>query len=262
MDEYVVLGLTGGLRDSRVLIRRCKSLEELRDVFTGGERLARRAARLRTSGRRVSKKRCELYVFRRCKPGEDCLYLVSFDVKLVRARDAGRARKDVRKPSHEYSEIKEMMYSRLCGSVDFSTYVCAEDRSADVDRYLTEVAASYHITRFYVRPLEDVDRELVRESIQKALDWVTARALTLATRVANCAPQGYGIVRKKATEFLGALASVMESARRLEARLARMGIEVPATRVVADAERYLREAIQMREERSEKLKERRRSQWR
>jgi hypothetical protein len=48
--------------------------------------------------------------------------------------------KPYRKPSHEYTFIKKMLYSRLCGSIDMSSYTCFEDESFRVRGYLDIVA--------------------------------------------------------------------------------------------------------------------------
>ena len=245
---YVVLGDTSNLGSSVVLIRRYKTVEDLRDIFTGDDSVARRALKHREKG---------IFVFEECRRDEDCLFLISFDIKSVRTRRGTKSGSTTRKPSHEYSEIMDMLYTNLCGSVDLSTYICADDVSGDVDRYLGEVSTSYHIVRLYVRPWRDEDRELVMEAVQETLGRVLARALAMASRVSN-SRQGYGQLRKKATEFLEALSVAREVARKLEEKLRKMGIEVSAVQVVSDAEGYVREAIQRREELRERLKELRR----
>jgi hypothetical protein len=232
----VVLGLTAG-RSSVEIIGRYKTEEELRDVLLGDIRAAWRAAR-----------RLELYVFEECPYTETCLHLITFDIREVAVRDPRRARAPVRKASHEYTDVKEMLYSRLCGSVDLSTYVCPEDYSRDVGRYLASARAAYSLASFYVRPWRDVDRELVVESIRGALEWLTARALSMASKVSNVAPQGYGQVRKKALGFLEELLVARDVARRAEVKLRALGIELQLLQAVLEAERYVREALERREE--------------
>jgi len=236
--RYVVLGFTAG-RSSAELIGRFKTEGELRDVFEGGPRLALRASRR------------GLYIFRECGPGEgDCLYIITFDIRSVEVRDPRRARSPsrVRVPSHEYSEIREALLSKICGSVDLSTYVCFDNYANEVDRYLRGVRASYRVAYYRVRPWRDEDRDLVREAIQDTLGWIAARALELASKVANVAPQGYGQVRKKAVLFLEELGAVKELAKRVEAKLRELGVELQVLQAVVDSERMVREAIQRREE--------------
>jgi len=235
--RYVVLGFTQGMC-SKPLIGRYKSAEDLRDVFRVDPRVAARASR-----------RDLLYVFEECGPGDPgCLYLVTFDIALVRVRDPYKSRRLVRRPSHEYSEVREMLYARLCGSVDLSTYVCIDDYSGEVDRYLSGVCGSYRVAYYRVKPWRDEDRELVREALQETLEWLTARALALASRVSSVAPQGYGQVRKRALGFLEEVATTKELARRVEAKLRELGVELPVFQTVVDAERVVREALQRREE--------------
>jgi hypothetical protein len=118
--KFIVLGFTEGL-SSRAIIGRYKSEEELRDIFLTDK---------------LSKAARKLYVFEICRSGElhSCLWVVSFDVKLVRVRDPRRAGgKLYTKPSHIYTELKEAMLTYLCGHVDASTYICAEDYSGEVE---------------------------------------------------------------------------------------------------------------------------------
>jgi len=232
---FVILGTTKGM-SSAVVIGRYKTAGEIKDLLIGDAKAAKRAARR------------GLHVFERCMSTEECLYLVSFDIKAARVRGRSRTGRSTKRPGDEYVKVREMLYMRLCGTVDLSTYVCTEDVASDVERYLNSVASGYHIVRLYVRPWRDEDRELVRESVQRTLDWVTGRARTVATRVASVAPQGYGIVRKRAVEFLDALAKAKETAKKLEARLAKMGVEVRALQAIVDAEKSVVEALRRREE--------------
>jgi len=235
--RYVVLGLTEGMC-SKSLIGRYKSVEDLRDVFNVNPRVASKVGR-----------KPLIYVFEECRPGESgCVYLISFDIVLVRVSNPAKASRPVRRPSHEYSEIKEMLLSKLCGSVDLSTYVCFDDYSADVSGYLSSKAAKFRLGRYTVRPWRDEERELIKEAIQETLEWLTARALALSSKVANVAPQGYGQVRKKALSFLEEMVVTKELAKRVEAKLRELGIELPVLQTVVDSEGMVREAIQRREE--------------
>ena len=126
---FIAVGFTRGL-SSRRFIGRYKGLEGLRDVL--------RLDRLTSSASR------RLYLFEECSPSENCLWLLSFDIKLVRVKRSKGGSKLYRRPSHEYFFIKEMMYSRLCGSVDMSTYICFEDESFRVRGYLDIVAPDFY----------------------------------------------------------------------------------------------------------------------
>jgi hypothetical protein len=233
---YVVLGYTQG-RSSVGVIGRYKTPDEIRDILVGDERAARRASR-----------REWLYVFEECRPGEACLYLVTFDIRLVQAKTPGAAR-PLRKPTKEYSRVKEYMFGNLCGSVDLSTYVCAENLASDVERMLGGFGATgYRVAYYYARPWDDRARELVRESVETALNWLTARALQLASRVSSVAPQGYGRARRAALEFLEVLEDARERARGVEARLREVGIELSIAERLVHAERELRDAVRRREE--------------
>ena len=234
----MVLGFTQGMC-SKPLIGRYKSVEDLRDVFSVDPRVAVKVGR-----------KPLIYVFEECRPGErGCIYLISFDIVLVRVANPAKSSRPVRRPSHEYSEIREMMLSKICGSVDLSTYVCFDDYSADVSGYLSSKAAKFRVGYYTVRPWRDEERELVEESVKDTLGWLTARALAIASKIANVAPQGYGQVRKRAALFLEELGAVKELAKRVEAKLRELGIELQVLQSVVDAERYVREALQRREER-------------
>jgi hypothetical protein len=150
---FIAVGWTRGL-SSRRFTGRYKSLEELRDVL--------KLDRLTSSASR------RLYLFEECPPSESCLWLLSFDIKLVRVKRSGRSSEPYRKPSHEYTIIKEMLYSRLCGSIDMSTYVCFGDESGRVRGYLETVAPGYYKLEVYrVRPYDDKARDLVRRAFER-----------------------------------------------------------------------------------------------
>jgi len=81
---FIALGWTRGF-SSRRFIGRYKGLEELRDVL--------RLDRLTSATSR------RLYLFDECSPSEKCLWLLSFDIKLVKVRRIGGSSKPYRKPS-------------------------------------------------------------------------------------------------------------------------------------------------------------------
>jgi hypothetical protein len=147
---FIAVGWTRGL-SSRRFTGRYKSLEELRDVLK--------------LGRLTSASSRRLYLFEECSPSESCLWLLSFDIKLVRVRRSDGSSKPYRKPSHEYTVVKEMLYSRLCGSVDMSTYVCFDDESFRVRGYLDIVATGfYKLESYHVRPYDGKARDLARRA--------------------------------------------------------------------------------------------------
>jgi hypothetical protein len=233
---YIVLGYTQG-RSSVEVIGRYKTPDEMRDILRGDERAARRAS-----------KKEWLYVFEECRSGEVCLYLVTFDIKLVQAKTP-RATRLLRKPAKEYTRIKEFLFGELCGSVDMSTYVCTENLAGEVERMLREFRATrYRVAYYRVRPWDDRARELVRESVGATLDWLMARTYTLGSKLYNVAPKGYGRFRKVVLEFLEVLEEAREKARRVENVLRAVGVELNVAERVAYLERQLREAIQRREE--------------
>jgi hypothetical protein len=174
---FIAVGWTRGL-SSRRFTGRYKSLEELRDVL--------RLDRLTSASAR------RLYLFEEfeeCEASEGCLWLLSFDIKLVRVRRPGGGSKPYRKPSHEYTSIKEMLYSRLCGPVDMSTYICFDDESFRVRGYLDLVAPGlYKLESYYVRPYDDKARDLVRSALEEAVEELAGRAQQLALRLRSPRP--------------------------------------------------------------------------
>jgi hypothetical protein len=79
LAKYIALGFTAG-RCSIELINRYKSCEELRDIFVLGKEFLGKVARRK------------LYIFEVCEElRHNCLYLISFDIKLVKPVNFHRA---------------------------------------------------------------------------------------------------------------------------------------------------------------------------
>jgi hypothetical protein len=244
--KFVVLGRTRGRR-SVELIGRYKSGEDLRDVFKLSENGVGRAARR------------DLYIFEVCRLEDpSCLWLVTFDLKLVRVRDPTRIKsssrvveiggKLYRKPSQEYSDVKEIMFENLCGSIDMSTYICFEDVSNEVEGYLLEVSDRefFRIEAFYVKPYRDVERNLVAESIRKTISWLEARALTLAHKVETADRRGLGMASKAAKEFAERLQVSRELLSKAVGKLKALGIDIDILKAVESASERVRNALKLR----------------
>ncbi len=196
---------------SRRFTGRYKSLEELRDVLKL-DRLTSAASR-------------RLYVFEECSPSENCLWLLSFDIKLVRVRRSEGSSKPYRKPSHEYTVLKEMLYSRLCGSVDMSTYICFDDESLRVRGYLDIVAPGfYKLEVYHVRPYDDRARDLVRRALEEAVEELAGRAQQLALRLRSLRPGNRAKARAGALKLVEMLRSAVEVARAHRGEIEGLGL--------------------------------------
>jgi hypothetical protein len=207
---FIAVGFTRGL-SSRRFISRYKSLEELRDVL--------RLDRLTSASSR------RLYLFEECSPSEDCLWLLSFDIKLVMVRRADRSSKLYRRPSHEYSFIKEMLYSRLCGSVDMSTYTCFEDESFRVRGYLDIVALGfYKLESYHARPYDDKARDLVRKALEEAVEELAGRAQQLALRLRSLRPGSRARAVAGALKLAEMLRSALEVAGAHRGEIEKLGL--------------------------------------
>jgi hypothetical protein len=195
---FIAVGWTRG-SSSRRFIGRYKGLEELRDVL--------RLDRLTTASSR------RLYLFEECGTLESCLWLISFDIKLVRVRRPGGSSKPYRKPSHEYTFIKEIMYSRLCGPIDMSTYICFDDESFRVRGYLDLVAPGfYKLESHHVRPYDDRARDLVRRALEEAVEELAGRAQQLALRLRSLRPSNRARAVAGALKLVEMLRSAIEVA--------------------------------------------------
>jgi hypothetical protein len=186
-------------------------LEELRDVL--------RLDRLTSATSR------RLYLFEECGASENCLWLLSFDIKLVRVRRSGRSSRIYRKPSHEYTVMKEMLYSRLCGSVDLSTYVCFEDESFRVRGYLDIVAPGYYkLEVYHVRPYDGKTWDLVRRALEEAVEELAGRAQQLALRLRSVRPSNKARATAGALKLVEMLRSAVEVAGAHRGEIEKLGL--------------------------------------
>jgi hypothetical protein len=243
--KFVVLGFTQGL-SSRAIIGRYKSEEELRDIFL--------AEKLRKTARK-------LYIFEICRPGEAsrCLWIVSFDVKLVKVRDPRRTGgKLYTKPSHIYTELKEAMLTYLCGHVDASTYICGENYSGEIENMLLQETDrdKFRVEAYPVKPWRDVDKEFVAEAIKEAIMWLQAKSLAVAAKVRDAKPKGFRQVERKASKFLENLTIASKYATRVVEKLKALGIDIDLAKVVEEARKRVEKAL---EEKHEAMAKRKRS---
>jgi hypothetical protein len=207
---FIGVGLTKG-RNSRRFIGRYKSLEELRDVL--------KLSRVTSATSR------RLYLFEECGASENCLWLLSFDIKLVRVRRSKGGSKPYRKPSHEYSVVKEMLYSRLCGSVDMSTYICFDDESFRVRGYLDLVAPGlYKLESHHVRPYDDKALDLVRRALEEAVEELVGRAQQLELRLRSLKPSNRARAVAGALKHAEMLRSAVEVARAHRGEIEGLGL--------------------------------------
>jgi hypothetical protein len=207
---FIAVGWTRGL-SSRRFTGRYKSLEELRDVL--------RLDRLTSASAR------RLYLFEECSPSESCLWLLSFDIKLVKVKRSKGSSKPYRKPSHEYTVVKEMLYSRLCGSIDMSTYICFDDESGRIRGYLDLVAPGlYKLESHPVRPYDDKARDLVRRALEEAVGELAGRAQQLALRLRSLRPGNRARAQAGALKLAGMLRSAVEVARAHRGEVEKLGL--------------------------------------
>jgi hypothetical protein len=207
---FIAVGWTRGL-SSRRFIGRYKGLEELRDVL--------KLDKLTSASSR------RLYLFEECSPSESCLWLLSFDIKLVRVRRFERSTKPYRKPSHEYSVVKEMLYSRLCSSADMSTYICFDDESSRVRGYLDIVAPNlYKLEVYHVRPYDDRARDLVRRALEEAVEDLAGRAEQLALKLRSVRPGSRARATAGALKLSDMLRSALEVARAHRGEIEGLGL--------------------------------------
>jgi hypothetical protein len=204
------LGWTRGL-NSRRFTGRYKGLEELRDVLRLGKPTSATSRRL--------------YLFEECGASESCLWLLSFDIKLVRVRRSGGGSEPYRRPSHEYTFIKEMLYSRLCSSIDMSTYICFEDESSRVRGYLDLVAPGfYKLESYHTRPYDDKARDLVRRALEEAVEELVGRAQQLALRLKSLRPGNRARAKAGALKHAEMLRSAIEVARAHRGEVEKLGL--------------------------------------
>jgi hypothetical protein len=222
---FIAVGWTRGL-SSRRFTGRYKSLEELRDVL--------RLDRLTSATAR------RLYLFEECSPSERCLWLLSFDIKLVKVKRSKGSSKPYRKPSHEYTVVKEMLYSRLCGSIDMSTYICFDDESGRIRGYLDLVAPGlYKLESHHVRPYDGKTWDLVRRALEEAVEELAGRAQQLALRLRSVRPNNRAKAIGGALKLLEMLRSAIEVARAHRGEIEGLGL--------ADVESKLGGALELLE---------------
>jgi len=181
---YIVVGRTRGLRSSKPILQRCKTEDELRDVFAVG---------------RLSKAARELYVFRVVDEiDSDTWYLVSFDIRYVYGkRTAAR-----RKATYEYTVIKEAMYSGMCGRIDNSTYICPEDASDVPLNSVDTDPGAVKVESWPVKPLDDKTRLWMKSAVLEAIDYYKVVTTALIVN-AEQKLRGQGV--RKARELLDTL---------------------------------------------------------
>jgi hypothetical protein len=207
---FIAVGWTRGL-SSRRFTGRYKSLEELRDVL--------RLDRLTSASAR------RLYLFEECPPSKRCLWLLSFDIKLVKVKRSKGSSKPYRKPSHEYTVVKEMLYSRLCGSIDMSTYICFEDESFRVRGYLDIVAPEhYKLEVYHVRPYDGKTWDLVRRALEEAVEELAGRAQQLALRLRSLRPGSRARAVAGALKLAEMLRSALEVAGAHRGEIKELGL--------------------------------------
>jgi hypothetical protein len=108
-----------------------------------------------------------------------------------------------RKPSQEYSNVKEIMFENLCGFIDMPTCICFEDVSDGVENYLLQATNKefFKVETFYVKPYRDVEKMFIADAISKTTSWLEARPSALARKVESVDRRGLGMTSKAAKEF-------------------------------------------------------------
>jgi hypothetical protein len=205
---YIVLGFSK--KSSKAIIGRYKSPDELRDIFVVDvvKRSVRRSSRL--------------YVFQETTP-EDPLawYLVTFDLRTV----SGKRSNKPRKPTIEYSAIKEHMLFRACAHVDMSTYICPEHE--DVELLIKSLGVvEYKKPEYYVVvPLDSKAREYLRECFVSAFEKVYARILTMTIK-AERADKRANRLREAVEKKLSALYEFQGVVARHREKFTSIGLDV------------------------------------
>lgn len=163
---FIVLGFTSTKRDSRAIIGRYKSSEELRDIYTTN--IVKRGAI----------KSNYIFIFKQVESGSIAWFLVSFDIKNVTSKKSGK----LRKPTKEYSKIKKHMLSKLCAYVDMSTYICPEN--IKIEPLLTELNISnYKIEYYPITPLGEKTKKYLKETFEKTIEYLRSQLITLISRI-------------------------------------------------------------------------------
>jgi len=182
--KFIVVGRTRDLRSSKPILQRCKSEEELRDVFAVS---------------RLSKAARELYVFRVVEqPDEDTWFLISFDIKYVYGKKTQRKRP----ATYEYTVIKESMYSGACGRIDSSTYICPEDASDVPLNSVDTDPEAVKVESWMVKPMDDKTRLWMKSAVLEAINYYKTVTTALIVN-AEQKMRGQGV--RKARELLDTL---------------------------------------------------------
>jgi hypothetical protein len=133
--------------------------------------------------------------------------------------------KPYRRPSHEYAFIKEMLYSRLCGPVDMSTYTRFEDESFRVRGYLDIVAPGfYKLESYHARPYDDKTWDLVRRALEEAVEELVGRAQQLALRLRSLRPNNRAKAIGGALKLVDMLRSALDVARSHRGEIEKLGL--------------------------------------
>jgi hypothetical protein len=106
-----------------------------------------------------------------------------------------------------------MLYPRLCGSIDMSTYICFEDESFRVRGYLDLVAPGYYkLESHHVRPYDGKTWNRVRRAPVEAVEELAGRAQQLALRLRSVRPNNRARARAGALKLVEMLRSAVEVA--------------------------------------------------
>jgi hypothetical protein len=133
--------------------------------------------------------------------------------------------KPYRRPSHEYTFIKEMLYSRLCDSIDMSTYTCFEDESFRVRGYLDIVAPGfYKLESYHARPYDDKTWDLVRKALEEAVEELVDRAQQLALRLRSLRPNNRARALAGALKLVEMLRSAIKVVRSHRGEIEKLGL--------------------------------------
>jgi hypothetical protein len=145
---------------------------------------------------------------------ESCLWPLGFDIKLVRVGRADGNSKRCRKPSHEHTFIEDMLYSRLCGSVDMSTCIYLDDESFRVRSYLDLAAPGlYRLESYHVRPYDGKTWNLDRMALEETVEELAGRAQQLALRLRSLRPGNRVRATAEALKLIELLRSALDAAR-------------------------------------------------
>lgn len=206
-SSYIVIGFSK--RDSRAIIGRYKSPDELRDVFV--------ADRVKRSVKRSSL----LFVFRETSLGDrEAFRLVTFDLKSVSGKRSGRERK----PTAEYTAIKRYMLFKLCAWVDMSTYICPE--LVELEQLIKSLGVlEYRGPVYYsVVPFDEKAREYLRECFTKTLNYIRAQVLSLISRVEG-ADKRANKLRAAAESVVSAIWELQVIFNRNKSKFERIGLD-------------------------------------